>query len=164
MLNISKQKVKGKILEEKYKSLSEVQGRKSSRVLLRLMGGTFGLGILIMFLPWTQNIRTHGLVTTIDPDQRPQDIHSIIPGRIEKWYVKEGDFVKQGDTIAFISEVKPEYFDPKLMERTSDQTDFKKQSVDSYNEKITALENQINALTQQRDLKLDQGKIKLQTS
>ncbi|MEO9531246.1 MAG: biotin/lipoyl-binding protein [Crocinitomicaceae bacterium] len=162
MLNISKQKVKGKILEDQYKSLSEVQGRKSSKVLLRLIGGTFILGLIIMFLPWTQNIRTHGLVTTIDPDQRPQDIHSIIPGRIEKWYVKEGDFVKQGDTIAFISEVKPEYFDPKLMERTSDQTDFKKQSVDSYNEKITALENQINALTLQRDLKLDQGKIKLQ--
>jgi adhesin transport system membrane fusion protein len=162
MLNISEQKVRGRILREDYKTLNAVESRKSSRVLLRLIGGAFLIGLLILFLPWTQNIRTHGQVTTVDPSQRPQDIHSIIPGRIEKWYVKEGDFVKVGDTIAFISEVKPEYFDPKLMERTSDQTEYKKQSVDSYGEKIVALENQITALTTQRDLKLNQGKIKLQ--
>jgi hypothetical protein len=26
------------------------------------------------------------------PNQRPQSIQSVISGRIEKWYVKEGDF------------------------------------------------------------------------
>jgi hypothetical protein len=38
-----------------------------------------------------------GAVTTLKPNQRPQSIQSVISGRIEKWYVKEGDFVK--DTI-----------------------------------------------------------------
>lgn len=162
MLNISKQSVSAAIRGKNLKMLTQVESRKSSRVLLRIIGGGIGLALIIMFLPWTQNIRTYGQISTLDPEDRPQTIHSVIPGRIEKWYVKEGDFVKAGDTIAFISEVKSEYFDPLLLERTEDQRAFKEMSVASYNEKVTALDNQINALITQRDLKLNQGKIKLQ--
>ena len=49
----------------------------------------------VLFLPWTQNIRATGTVTTLYQDQRPQQLNAIIPGRIVKWYVKEGDFVKK---------------------------------------------------------------------
>ncbi|MBD3639303.1 MAG: HlyD family efflux transporter periplasmic adaptor subunit [Crocinitomicaceae bacterium] len=161
MLNISEHSVSKAVHKLGLKTLKRVEERKSSRVLLRLVGGTFILGLIIMFIPWTQNIRSHGNVTTISPDQRPQTIHSVIPGRIEKWYVKEGDHVKKGDTIAFISEIKPEYFDEKLLERTQQQTDYKKLSVTSYEEKVNALDQQVNALATQRDLKLNQGQIKL---
>ena len=41
--------------------------------------------ILALFLPWTQNIRARGTVTSLSPDQRPQTIHAIIPGRVEQW-------------------------------------------------------------------------------
>ena len=68
-----------------------------------------------MFLPWTQNIRSNAKVTALRPDQRPQTIHSIIAGRIEKWYVQEGQYVKRGDTILYISETKEEYLDPNLV-------------------------------------------------
>lgn len=162
MLNISEQSVSNKVRGLGLKTLVKVEQRRSSRVLLKLIGGTFAVALLIMFLPWTQNIRSYGNVTTLDPDMRPQTIHSVIPGRIEKWYVKEGDYVKKGDTIAFISEIKNDYFDPNLLDRTKAQTDFKKQAADSYEDKVSALNNQINALTVQRDLKLQQGRIKLQ--
>jgi len=76
------------------------------------------IGIVLLFMPWTQNISGSGAVTTLKPDQRPQTIHSAIAGRIEKWYVKEGDYVQKGDTILFISEVKEDYLDPNLMENT----------------------------------------------
>jgi multidrug efflux pump subunit AcrA (membrane-fusion protein) len=69
-------------------------------------------------LPWTQNIKSVSKVTALKPNQRPQTIHSIIAGRIEKWYVQEGQFVKKGDTILFISETKEEYLDPKLVQNT----------------------------------------------
>jgi hypothetical protein len=49
-----------------------------------------------------------GAVTTLKPNQRPQSIQSVISGRIEKWYVKEGDFVKPS---FFISEIKEDYMD-----------------------------------------------------
>jgi multidrug efflux pump subunit AcrA (membrane-fusion protein) len=56
-------------------------------------------------------------VTTLKPNQRPQSIQSVISGRIENWYVQEGDFVKQ-DTILFISEIKEDYMDPNLVANT----------------------------------------------
>jgi hypothetical protein len=42
-----------------------------------------------LFLPWTQNIRARGTVTSLSPDQRPQTIHAIIPGRLEEWFVRK---------------------------------------------------------------------------
>ncbi|MEZ4980233.1 MAG: biotin/lipoyl-binding protein [Saprospiraceae bacterium] len=54
----------------------------------------------------------------MNPEHRPQTIHSTIAGRIEKWYVQEGQLIKKGDTIVHLSEIKTEYFDPMLVERT----------------------------------------------
>ena len=114
-----------------------------------------------MFLPWTQNITGRGNVTTLTPGQRPQTIQSPIPGRIEKWFVREGDFVAKGDTIMEISEIKSEYFDPNLVERTGQQRDAKASSVGSYGEKVKALDRQIVALIEERSLKLEQARNKL---
>ncbi len=161
MLNISKTSIRGGFKNIQLSILEEVEGKKSGKIVRRLMIGTLITIILIMFLPWTQNIRSQGQVTTLKPDQRPQTVHSVIGGRIEKWYVQEGDLVKKGDTIAFISEIKDNYFDPQLLDRTANQTELKKQSVDSYDEKVNALDNQISALSDQRNLKLKQGRIKL---
>ena len=114
-----------------------------------------------MLLPWTQNVRAEGDVTTLKPNQRPQAIQSIIGGRIEKWFVQEGDYVSKGDTILFISEVKDDYFDPNLLERTGEQVKAKEFAVKSYMEKIKALDNRVDALTQTGRLKLEQTKNKL---
>ena len=80
----------------------------------------------LLFLPWTQNVSGQGAVTTLKPNQRPQAIQTIIGGRIEKWYVQEGDYVKKGDTIIFISEIKEDYLDPNLVENTGNQVKAKK--------------------------------------
>ena len=105
-----------------------------------------------------------GAVTTLTPEQRPQTIQSPIPGRIEKWFVNEGDFVEKGDTILFISEIKNEYFDPQLVERTGNQVNSKKRSMDSYENKISSLGGQIDALESERVLKLQQAQNKLKQS
>ncbi len=114
-----------------------------------------------MFLPWTQNVNAKGYVTTRYPEQRPQSVQSVIAGRIESWYVKEGDYVEQGDTISCISEVKSEYFDPDLLDRTAEQLSAKGQSVEAYQEKIDALDRQFSALEKGLVLKRDQIKNKI---
>ena len=114
-----------------------------------------------VFLPWTQNIRSQGAVTTLKPNQRPQTIQSVIGGRIEEWFVQEGDRVNQGDTILFISEIKDEYFDPNLLERTQEQVQAKEMAVDSYMEKVKQLDFQIDALQRTSDLKFRQTQNKL---
>jgi len=117
--------------------------------------------VIVLFLPWTQNIQAKGYVTTRLPDQRPQSIQSVISGKLEKWYVKEGDLVEAGDTIAYISEVKNEYFDPELIQRTAEQVDAKSQSIQSYDGKIKALESQYVALQSSMKLKLEQTRNKI---
>lgn len=110
--------------------------------------------VLIMFLPWTQHVRTKGKVTALRQEQRPQQVPSILPGRIVKWHVKEGDFVKKGDILVEIAEIKDDYFDPKLLERVEEQLSAKQQSMESYQQKAGSATQQIEALQQARTLKL----------
>jgi multidrug resistance efflux pump len=116
--------------------------------------------ILILVLPWTQNIRATGAVTALRQEQRPQQINTIIAGRLEKWYVKEGDYVQKGDTLVLLSEVKPDYLDPNLLKRTEEQIKAKESSVDYYQGKISATESQIEALRNSLQAKLNQLKNK----
>ncbi|MCF8202220.1 MAG: HlyD family efflux transporter periplasmic adaptor subunit [Crocinitomicaceae bacterium] len=120
------------------------------------------LSLVILFLPWTQNIRSNGQVLTLRPEQRPQTINALIGGRIEKWFVKEGDLVRQGDTIMFISEIKDGYFDPQLVGRSEDQLKSKELSVVSYSDKVQALDARIDALIATGKLKVQQARIKAQ--
>ncbi len=163
MLNISPHENNDLMIDkEKFPSLDRVEKLKSEKVFLRLIAIVFGLFFLIMFLPWTQNIQSKGIVTTLRPEQRPQTIQSMISGRIEKWYVQEGDYVKKGDTVLFISEIKNEYLDPDLLGRTKNQLKAKESTASSYNNKISALNNQIGALHNTSILKRKQAENKWQ--
>jgi len=161
MLNISHNKLNKKVDLSMFKSVQKVFHKRHFKHFNRFLLMFAITGIIIMFLPWTQNINSPGSVTTLTPDQRPQTIQSPIPGRIEKWYVKEGDRVKKGDTILFISEIKNEYFDPNLVNRTGQQIKAKEASVNSYGSKVNSLNNQIGAIQNERKLKLQQTQNKL---
>lgn len=161
MMNITSNKIKDTIPFSGSKSLVMTLPQKESQKRIRILTWVLISMFLMLFLPWTQNIRSKGYVTALRPDQRPQTIHSIIAGRIEKWYVAEGDFVKAGDTILRVSEIKDEYFDTLLLPRTQLQVDAKSQSARSYGEKVQALQNQIAALRRNNILKLQQAENKL---
>lgn len=161
MLNISNNPLNKTVHLTGFKSTDRVFHQRHYKHFNRFLLGSAIFGLIVLFLPWTQNIRGKGFLTTLKPDHRPQTIQSPIPGRIEKWYVQEGDYVKTGDTILFISEVKNEYFDPRLVERTGQQIRAKEASVNSYQSKVKALNNQIGALGNERGLKLEQAKNKL---
>lgn len=134
---------------------------KSSKVKYWVIG-LFILCIIIFFLPWTQNIRSKGNVTTLLLDQRPQQLNSIIPGKILYWNIKEGDFVKAGDTILKITEIKDNFFDPNLLNRTNEQIIAKENAVSSYSNKINSLTTQINALLYGQQLKIADLENKIQ--
>ena len=86
----------------------------------------------------------------------------MISGRVEKWFVREGQLIEKGDTIVFISEINPEYLDPELLNRARNQTDAKKASVEAYQEKANALAQQVSALEKNSTLRLAQAKNYLQ--
>lgn len=147
-----------------YSSIQLVENKKTSGSLLKVLSWTGGILLLVLLLPWTQTITSAGNVTALSPDNRPQTIHAIIGGRIEKWYVQEGAFVKKGDTIAYLSETKSEYMDPNLIERTEQQMKAKENSAESYMNKVRALDGQIDALIDSRMYKLQQAQNKVRQS
>ena len=157
MLKLSNNSIEKLVDKTKYRSFEMMKDYSALRTFNIIIVSIFFLLIIISFLPWTQNVRGKGYITTLTPDQRPQNINSIIAGRIEKWYVKEGDFVNKGDTLLFISEVKDEYFNPNLVENQEQQIANKEQSVDSYDKKAKALNSQISALNEIKKLKLEQA-------
>jgi len=164
MLNITNNKLHEKIDIGQFEAGKKVLRDTHFKYFNRFLKFFALFLVIILFLPWTQTVSGTGSVTTLTPEQRPQTIQSPIPGRIENWYVNEGDFVNKGDTILFISEIKNEYFDPQLAERTGDQVNSKKRSMDSYENKINSLSGQINALETERNLKLQQAQNKLKQS
>jgi multidrug efflux pump subunit AcrA (membrane-fusion protein) len=152
-----------KLLEHKedFFSLKKAFNTRSETKIVRWLTGAMVILLLFMLLPWTQNIQAPGMITTRLPEQRPQQLNSIIGGRIEKWYVKEGDMVKKGDTILKITEVKDSFLDPQLLDRTKEQIDAKEKTVDFYQSKSEAIQNQLSALNQIREYKMQQLRNKI---
>jgi multidrug resistance efflux pump len=160
MLNLSENNSIGNAVD-KYQNVRNLSQRPHYKILNRIILSVCIVAVLILFLPWTQNISGDGAVTTLKPDQRPQTVHTAIAGRIEKWYVKEGDFVKKGDTILFISEIKEEYLDPNLVQNTESQLKAKEMATQSYGGKINSLSDQIQAIRNEKKLKLEQAENKV---
>lgn len=126
------------------------QGARWAALLLLLLLGS-------LFLPWTQTVPAKGKVTTLYPDQRPQNVPAAIDGRISTWFVREGQLVQKGDTLLQISEIKTDYVDPKLRERTAAQIQAKDAAIVAYTDKAEALARQIKALEQALVLKVQEA-------
>lgn len=161
MLNISNNELYKVVDLKQFKSGKKIFNKQYYKVMNKFLLVAAALVLITLFLPWTQNITGNGMVTTLTPEQRPQTIQSQIPGRIEEWYVREGDIVRKADTILRISEIKTDYFDDQLIERTNQQINAKSSSVDAYDFKVLALDRQIEALKEERKLKLEQARNKL---
>ncbi len=161
MLNISKNSIDKSWPFAEFNSCRLIADKKYYRQFNRLSLIFLGAVFIILLVPWTQNVTGRGYVTTLKPDHRPQTIQSPIPGRIEEWFVREGDYVQKGDTILRISEIKSDYFDENLVERTGSQIQSKSQSFKAYQGKTKALQNQITALQNEQRLKLQQARLKV---
>lgn len=164
MLNLSPQRVLENVSELGLKSLDNINLPTGQSMFRRWTLALLLICIILLFLPWIQNFRAKGKVTALNPASRPQTIQSSIPGRVEAWYVMEGDTVLKGDTIARLSEIKPEYLDPDLVARTGRTRDAKSSAADGYFAKAAALANQARMTRQERDLSLSKAKNKLEQS
>ena len=164
MLNISPNTINQRLEFGQFNSFSKTGLSGANLMFTRWLVATMALAIVFLLLPWTQNIQSKGKVTTLQPGQRPQTIQSTIAGRIENWYVREGQLVQKGDTIVHLSEIKAEYFDPDLVSRTEQQVDAKEGAIGSYGQKVDALDDQIDAMRSELDFKQQQLANKIRQS
>jgi multidrug resistance efflux pump len=136
------------------KAFDMVYFRNKKHYISRTLYFGIGLFVLFLFLPWTQNIRAKGYVTTLYQNDRPQQVVSQIPGKILEWYVKEGDIVSAGDTLLLLGEVNDAYLDPEIIRKTEIQIMQNEDKQKFYTGKIQTANQQIENLENQRELKM----------
>lgn len=165
MLNLSNNRINAGIINNfPLKTLHKLPNLQAGRALGRWMLLILFVLLATLFLPWQQNINGEGTVTALTPQDRPQTVQNAIAGRIEKWYARDGQKVKRGDTLLLISEIKDEYFDPNLPERLREQLGAKESSMAATNAKIQALDGQITALAAGLTAKMQSARNKVKQS
>lgn len=154
MLNISDHRIENRIDKSRFGAFSLLRNPWIGKRVKRGFMGFALASLCVLFLPWTQNVQSPGRVTTLLPADRPQHVQSAIPGRIAMWHVQEGDTVQAGDTLVRLTEINSDYFDPQLVQRTQEQLDAKQEAVAAYQQKVSALDRQLEALRTNRQLKI----------
>lgn len=80
-----------------------------------------GMAASVMFMlwaPWVQTAVGSGQVVALNPQDRLQNVTALVSGRIERWYVQDGEAVKAGEPIAEIADN-----DPLLLQRLRAERD-----------------------------------------
>lgn len=104
-----------------YKTLRAIKSPNSLRILARIVLSFLLIFILFLIVtPWRQTSKGVGQIIASDPNLRMQNINAPLSGRINKWYVKDGDYVKKDDKIAEISDN-----DPQILDRINDEKNAK---------------------------------------
>lgn len=96
-----------------FTTLASIRIPRIMRVVALILSTAFVVLVLfLVFTPWVQTTAGYGVVTTLDPNDRVQRIDALVPGRIDRWYVRDGARVAEGDPILKIADN-----DPQLIER-----------------------------------------------
>ncbi|MFK8014336.1 MAG: efflux RND transporter periplasmic adaptor subunit [Gammaproteobacteria bacterium] len=102
---------------DEFKTLNAIGLPRISRAIAwALIVMVVTTGLFATFVPWVQTTSGNGRVTALNPIDRQQEINALVSGRIESWYVKDGDHVSVGDPIVKIVDN-----DPQLLERLQAQ-------------------------------------------
>lgn len=83
----------------------------------RALGWMIVIGLAIavavlLYVPWVQTAQGRGQVVALDPDDRAQEVTALVSGRVERWFVQDGQFVRAGDPVARVVDL-----DPNLLQR-----------------------------------------------
>lgn len=86
--------------------------RVSVAIAWMLVLGIAATVFILFFVPWVQTAQGRGQVVSLNPEDRAQDVSALVPGRVERWYVHDGQHVNRNDPIARIVDL-----DPNLLSR-----------------------------------------------
>ncbi len=136
---------------------------RSSRWVVRIaivLAIAFVLGPIIMVLvPWQQNIRGQGRVVAYAPLERQQQIEAPIDGRIVRWWVQEGSRVEAGDPLLEISDI-----DPNLLTRLEQEKSALVGKLEAYEQKTQSYEAQVANLEATLELAVAAATFRLETN
>lgn len=131
---------------------------KPLRILSVLLWGGVAVTICaLIFTPWQQSVQGVGRVIAYAPLERQQAIDAPISGRVQRWFVQEGDPVQKGDPIAELSDNDPEILRRLSRELTAAQT-----QVDAAELSLQLTEGKIASLEAERHSALENAQLKVE--
>jgi len=74
---------------------------------------------LLWLVPWVQTAVGGGQVVALDPADRVQEINALVEGRVNRWFVRDGSIVKEGEPIVEITDVDPRFVERLETERSA---------------------------------------------
>ncbi len=120
--------------------------------------------LALVILPWQQSIPGTGEITVFTPSSRPQTVHAQIDGRISKWHVVEGAWVKKGQLLVELEEVNTIYLGPQQAQQLQNQRDALAQEQGAVEDLIALLKRQVTTQQSLQDNAIPAAKLKqLQT-
>ena len=102
-----------------FQTLSSVKTPRIIRAVSVLL--VVAVVIVITFLittPWVQTTAGFGAVTALSPNDREQNINALVSGRIDEWFVRDGNIVSKDDPIVRIVDNDPQLIRRLQAERT----------------------------------------------
>jgi multidrug efflux pump subunit AcrA (membrane-fusion protein) len=100
-----------------FRSLASLKPPRVAIVVAWLILLGILLAVAILFVPWRQTAQGGGQVISLDPDDRPQQVTSLVEGRILRFFVQDGQLVKAGDPIAQVVDVDPNFLERMAAEK-----------------------------------------------
>lgn len=119
--------------------------------------------VLLVMVPWQQNVYGTGQVIAFSPLERRQEIEAPIKGRIKAWYVQESSRVKKGELIAEIQDNDPEYFERLQRQRETliNQLNFNQSKVMAYDLRLQDYATVLGATVASAQAKVEAAGAKL---
>lgn len=97
-----------------------LRASRAPRTLARLVAGAFALlAAALVLVPWQQSAPGRGRVIAFSATQRQQTIDAPVEGRIGKWFVQEGQRVKEGERLVDLTDNDPEILGRLERERSA---------------------------------------------
>lgn len=108
----------------------------------------FVVPLLMLFLPWLQNVTASGMLTALSPSDRRQTVEAPITGVVSKWYVQEGTRVKKGDVLLEMNDV-----DPQFQNRLNEQLSANNSKLRAKEDELKSYQLQLQSYQSVRDAK-----------
>ncbi|MFN3458434.1 MAG: efflux RND transporter periplasmic adaptor subunit [Novosphingobium sp.] len=101
-----------------FPTLASLKVPRTTRTLGRMIAVTIPLLLILLFaVKWVQTAPGRGEVIALNPEDRVQQVTALVPGRVERWFVVDGQQVKKGDPIARIIDNDPDLLASLAAER-----------------------------------------------
>ncbi len=101
-----------------FKTLASIRapGIAATIAWMLVLGMVFATLILV-FVPWVQTANGNGQVVALNPDDRQQQVTALVSGRVDRWFVQDGQHVEQGDPIVRVVDLDPDFLSRLTAER-----------------------------------------------